>query len=349
MKRKGTVVISRTCGRKLRRRPLSLGSMSKRVVYQAPWQRKLRPPPHARVADERASIEELSARLGQGGEDCDECVRAIIARIERSLRGTSIAAKLRRRKFNVGGKTMRVDDHRGRMRAWEVAEGSDRGADSGHELSAAAIERILAASGLPIPPFEEEGCLQPGSSRLCGTELARAHAVVDVQVLAWFLSQRGTVTCSYNKEMRSHSEKFATRGEAFALLLFDELTDRAWGTNPVGRLAYLRQEISDFLIHVKCERIRRKVRSPEPGDARRSILEAFIADNLRDAYERIYDRPCGISRRSDQTVAGPFVAFAQAFFKEAGLGNSDTGSSRQPFPAGETIARALRPRNKTRT
>jgi hypothetical protein len=346
---------SRRFGTRLRLRPARTQNEN-RLVFEQPWHRSLTASPGQRKPfARRATVEELRARVGTGCEDCDRVVSEIVDQRERPR--TALMSRLRRRSnLSIDGLRLRIDDPAGRMNAWGYRGGDRRKI----QLSQAQIDRVLAANGLPVPPFGDQGrdMLQPKYQHLTDTEVAQVLARGEIGLLTWRLSDLGIhapFPRRYTKrKLADHERKLSERLEALKALLFDETTDLIWSPRPAGRLAYLRQELSDFCDEVRAPsavadslRLLGSMGNSGHGEhsqpcQSQSALESFIDKDLRHAFEFIYNRECKISRKPDGPAYGEFITFVQVFFTEAGFRTPED----QPFPSVETIARALRPHQR---
>jgi len=269
----------------------------------------------------------------------------------------NLAARIRMRKLRVNGRRLWIDAPNKRMMAWKMQEGSLYIELPSNE----ALDAILSAPGLPIPYREKlHGQYKfhrptDPESLLSKPEIARHCASIEVNNLLASLIATGIFPPKLN--VSRHTERLVASGEAFSELLFDALTDRIWAPEPRSRLAYLRQEIADFLLHArvrytsesleKMSNARGRERDKASGIRPNSPLEFFIADALRPAYERIFNRRCTITR-NDQGPSGAFISFALSFFEHIGFRRVDSRGKVHLFPSAETIARAVRSREPKR-
>jgi hypothetical protein len=252
--------------------------------------------------------------------------------------------RLRLTTRNFYGKRLRAGSEERRMMAWRMQEGSLYA-----RLPTKSIEKILSAPGLPIPYIAERHRLVDENRGLSAEELAHEAATMEVDCL-WD-NLRESQLFPPKHDVLGHTKRLVDCCDEFFELLFHEKTDLMWRTYPASRLAYLRQEFLDFMVvaqtwcntHNLWHEGRRKLEKTQ-GRERRSSMDLFISENLRPAYERIYNRPCSITRREGEPPSGPFIAFALAFFEEADFGRCDSRGKKIPYPSAETIAGALKPR-----
>jgi hypothetical protein len=303
---------------RLRRRPFRL--FGGRIAFERRWQHALRPPPSYRKHLKASSLEELIQDLGCCPE-CDEMIRAQIDQRSRPRKGL-ISTRLRIRVApRLNGRRLRIDDDDARRAAWC----SDRGVGTGR-LTAGEIEqtdRILGSVDRVIALLEDRDDpfldhLVPRvkefitaratseASYLRGPARARYFARLDI---LWLLSVSKEQYGLYPERVRirrveKHGERLLLSGKSFASVLFDQLTDLE-GRFPEARLAYLRQELLDFLRAQPIPRVRHDREIDEAlanGLAKPTPLETFIRDELVPIYEGIYRIPVTRVQDADNRV-----------------------------------------------
>jgi hypothetical protein len=266
--------------------------------------------------------------------------------------GNSLSARLRLRTIRVKGQRIRIDDAERRMMAWTMAEGSLY-----IRLPSVKAAAILAAPGLPIPFVEERhGTLAEERGLPQSAEVARVAAEMELDgLLATLHSERIHPPKS---KLSHHARRLLESCASFHQLLFDPVTSIVWGEArgspplPSSRLAYLRQELDDFLLELRvidgCDNLEARwnysarEHDRNAGIRSGSALALFIAYKLKPAYERIYDCRCTITRKEGEPPGGPFIAFATTFFEQVGFHRRDARGRVQPFPSAETIAISVR-------
>ena len=84
---------------------------------------------------------------------------------------------------------------------------------------------------------------------MSANDLAREAATIEVDNLWAGLWERHIFPPKV--DVRSHTERLVKSCKQFSELLFAYETDLMWGSLPASRLAYLRQEIGDFLLEAE--------------------------------------------------------------------------------------------------
>jgi hypothetical protein len=317
---------------RLRRRPFLL--FGGRIAFEQRWQHALRPPPSRRKRLKAPSLEELIQDLGCC-PGCDEMIQAQIEQRNRPRKGL-VSTRLRIRVApRLNGRRLRIDDDDARRAPWS----SDRGVGRGR-LTAGEIEqtdRILGSVDRVIALFEDRDdpffdLLVPRvkelitaratseASYLRGPARARYFARLDI---LWLLSvskeQYGLYPERVSiRRVEKDGERLLLSGKSFVSLLFDQLTDLE-GRFPEARLAYLRQELLDFLRAQPVARVRPNGEFDEAranGLAKPTPAEIFIRNELVVIYEGIYRVPVTRAQDADNRVYGDFIAFAEALFRE---------------------------------
>jgi hypothetical protein len=337
----------------LRRRHLEIRGV--RVRFEQDWQRHL---PSA--APQRIPTLDVVERMNDALEDDAGSYSCIAGEFLELWQGSEAdpvsrlleifpeltARRLRLKTLTFNGRRLRTNSGQRRMMAWRMQEGSLYA-----RLPSISVKKILSAPGLPIPYVEERHGSINANPCLSAKDIAYATATMEIDKL-W-----GTLRDLQNfppkLDVRGHTERLIDSCEKFSDLLFDVKTDLMWATSPASRLAYLRQEISDFLVEVlvwcKTHDIwhegRRQLEKSRGRD-RKSSIDLFIAEDLRPTYERIYNERCRITRREDEPPSGPFIAFALSFFEQVGFFRQDSRGKIIPYPSAETIAGALKPRRR---
>jgi len=251
--------------------------------------------------------------------------------------------RLRLKRLTFNGRRLRTNSDERRMMAWRMQEGSLYA-----RLPSISVEKILSAPGLPIPYVEERHGSINTNPRFSAKDVAYRAATMEIDNLwgiLWVLQ-----IFPPKLDVRGHTERLVDNCNKFSDLLFDRKTDLMWPTWPASRLAYLRQEISDFLFtgQVWCKthdiwHEGRRQLEKSRGRDRRSTMDLFIAEDLRPTYERIYNEKCRITRREGEPPSGPLIAFALSFFEQVGFFRQDSRGKVIPYPSAETIAGALKP------